>query len=416
MKKKILYIVLGLVAVAVAIMLLTGKAEERKRIPDQRVTLNKKDKNPYGAYLAYEELKYLFREASISASKKEPGEWDSLSNYGKNQALLIISPRFYASEYEMKKLIRFAENGNDVFVSARFLSSEVHDLIGAVSSGINISLQTDENGNNIADKPSFRLLQPPFTEKRSFSYKGLHFHSWFYDMDTTMADKLGTDEMKRTNFIHLKTGQGTLYFHLAPLTFSNYFLLHGDNFAYYENVLSVIPPGTRKLVWDEYFIEKKEYYPDNDDQKDEGSNSLSELFKYKQTKWALLIAIFTLLLYVLLEMRRRQRFIPVIAPPRNDSLDFVKTIGRLYYDRGDHHNLCHKMAAYFLEHVRNKYKIPTGNLDEEFVQKLQFKTGGDEAEIRSIVTFINQLNRTSSVTAKQVTGFYKQLESFYQKA
>lgn len=416
MKKQVLYIVLTFVALAVAVMLLTGKGEERKRIPDQRVTLNKKDKNPYGAYIAYEGLKHLFREASISTSKKEPGDWDSLSNYGKKQALLIISPRFYASEYEMKKLIRFAENGNDVFISARFLSSDAQEVIGASSSEINISLQTDNNGNNIADKPSFKLLQPPFAEPRNFSYKGLHFNSWFYDMDTTIADKLGTDEMKRTNFIHLKTGQGNLYFHLAPLTFSNYFLLHGDNFAYYENVLSVIAPDTKKLVWDEYFIDKKGFYSDNDDEDNEGSNSLSELFKYKQTKWALLIAIFTLLLYVLLEMRRRQRFIPVITKPRNDSLDFVKTIGRLYYDRGDHHNLSHKMAAYFLEHVRNKYKLPTSNLDDEFITKLQFKTGCDEAEVRSIVTFINQLNRTSSVTARQVTDFHKQLESFYQKA
>ncbi len=289
-------------------------------------------------------------------------------------------------------------------------------MIGASSSEINISLQTDNNGNNIADKPSFKLLRPPFAESRNFSYKGLHFNSWFYDMDTTIADKLGTDEMKRTNFIHLKTGQGNLYIHLAPLTFSNYFLLHGDNFAYYENVLSVIAPDTKKLVWDEYFIDKKGFYSDNDDEDNEGSNSLNELFKYKQTKWALLIAIFTLLLYVLLEMRRRQRFIPVISKPRNDSLDFVKTIGRLYYDRGDHHNLSHKMAAYFLEHVRNKYKLPTSNLDDEFITKLQFKTGCDEAEVRGIVTFINQLNRTSSVTARQVTDFHKQLESFYQKA
>ena len=416
MKKQVLYIVLFFVAIAVAVMLFTGKGEERERVPDQRVTLNKKDKNPYGAYIAYQSLQHLFPEAAVSTSEKEPGEWDSLSNYGNKQALLIISPRFYASEYEMKKLIRFAENGNDVFVSARFLSSDVHDLIGAVSSEINISLQTDENGNNIADKPSFKLLQPPFAEQRNFSYKGLHFNSWFYDMDTTMADKLGTDEMKRTNFIHLKTGKGNLYFHLAPLTFSNYFLLHGDNFAYYENVLSVIPPDTKRLVWDEYFIEKKGYYSDNEEGDEEGSNSLSELFKYKQTRWALLLLIGLLILYVLLEMRRKQRFIPIISKPRNDSLDFVKTIGRLYYDRGDHHNLCHKMASYFLEHVRNKYKIPTDNLDDDFITRLQFKTGSDATEIREIVTFINQLNKTASVTAKQVTDFHKQLESFYQKA
>ena len=76
-------------------------------------------------------------------------------------------------------------------------------------------------------------------------------------------------------------------------------------------------------------------------------------------KWAaLLTAIFALLLYVVLEMRRKQRTIPVMTKPKNDSLEFVKTIGRLYHDKGDHKNLCRKMSAYFLEHVRNRYKLP----------------------------------------------------------
>jgi hypothetical protein len=54
-----------------------------------------------------------------------------------------------------------------------------------------------------------------------------------------------------------------------------------------------------------------------------------------------------LLLYVLLNMRRKQRYIPIVKKPSNDSLDFVKTIGRLYFDKADHKNLCRKMASFF---------------------------------------------------------------------
>ena len=71
-------------------------------------------------------------------------------------------------------------------------------------------------------------------------------------------------------------------------------------------------------------------------------------------------------------MRRKQRYIPVVAKPKNDSLDFVKTIGRLYYDKGDHKNLSRKMGAFFLEHVRSRYKLPTGTLNEEFINNSYF--------------------------------------------
>ena len=74
------------------------------------------------------------------------------------------------------------------------------------------------------------------------------------------------------------------------------------------------------------------------------------------------------------------------------------------------------MAAYFLEHIRSRYKLPTGNLDESFVRNLQFKTGVEESEIRGIVSFIKYVHDAPVITATEVMDFHKQLESFYKKA
>jgi len=126
--------------------------------------------------------------------------------------------------------------------------------------------------------------------------------------------------------------------------------------------------------------------------------------------------LFALLLYVLMEMRRKQRYIPVIKKPANDSLEFVKTIGRLYHDKGDHKNLCKKMSAYFLEHIRSRYKLPTSELDEAFQNNLHFKTGVEQEEINGIVSFIRHLDTLDTVSDKQLAWFHKQLETFYKKA
>lgn len=393
-------------------MLLTGENKKEKEF-DQRITLRKRDKIPYGTNIAYQGLSYIFPKASVSANKKEPGYWDSLSTYSEEQALIIVSPQFNANGYEMKKIIRFIENGNDVFVSARTISSEVEDILGIETSPINTSAMKDGTGNPMIDRLYLELTEPSFAERKRFTYDGEKFNSWVVTYDSSTTDVLGVDDLKKTNFIHLKAGRGNLYLHVAPLAFSNYFLLHQDNIKYYENVLSVISPDVKKVVWDEYFLNKRYYYERNDEDK---KGWMSVLFQYPGLKWALLTAMFTLLLYVLMEMRRKQRFIPVINRPKNDSLDFVKTIGRLYYEKGDNVNLCRKMASYFLEHVRNKYKLATGTLDSEFVKKLQFKTGCEEGEIQNIVSVIKSLNVSEKISDRQVADFHKKLESFYQKA
>jgi hypothetical protein len=131
---------------------------------------------------------------------------------------------------------------------------------------------------------------------------------------------------------------------------------------------------------------------------------------------ALLLLIILLGLYILQEMRRKQRIIPAVGKPRNDSLEFVKTIGRLYYEKRDNKNLAQKMAAYFLEHVRNRYKLSTASPGEDFIISLQRKTGQPEDNIRKIVSFINGLDKEETISNEQLAGFHTRLEEFYKLA
>jgi hypothetical protein len=106
--------------------------------------------------------------------------------------------------------------------------------------------------------------------------------------------------------------------------------------------------------------------------------------------------------------------IPPHEKPTNDSLDFVKTLGRLYYDRRDHKNLAGKMGAYFLEHVRSTYKIITHTLDDDFIQSLHVKSGYPQPEIKKIVTKIEQFSEWPNISEERLADFHKSLELFYQ--
>ena len=408
MKKYTPYILALLLAAAVIALFVTGNNENNRKL-DERITLQKKDKIPYGTYVAYNSLRHFFPAAAIYTSRHEPGYWDSLSNYDSRQAYIVITDRFSADKDEMKKLISFAEAGNDVFISARYFSAAADGIFGCTSSSYDLPFFAEDDNE---DSMKISLRHPPFASNITYGYPGKTFYSYFDQVDTATTSVLGYDEKHRSNFIHLRSGKGSFYLHMEPLAFSNYFLLHKNNIDYYEKALSVINPEVTKIVWDEYYLYKKQ--DNRPPQKKQGW--LSVLFRYPALKAALLTAILALLVYVLLEMRRKQRYIPVVSKPKNDSLDFVKTIGRLYYDKGDHKNLCRKMTAYFLEHVRNKYKLSTGVLDEEFINNLKYKTGAEETEIREIVSFIKYIDDAPAIGSNQLAGFHKKLDAFYKKA
>ena len=384
----------------------------KKRSLNEKITLRRQDKIPYGTYVAFRNLPYLFPAASIYTSRAEPGYWDSLSFNDPGQAYIAVTGTFNADEYEMKKLLEFVENGNDVFVSAAAISYDVKEMI--LSKGnpvVTTDFDGDVSGNEMEDSLHIILNSPPFDKKNFYTYPGKKFSTFFNELDTTTAGILGEDKQGKPSFIRLRAGKGNFYLHLAPLAFSNYFLLHKKNMEYYEKALSVINPDVTKIVWDEYYLNKRR----GNENKEGKKGWLNVLFSYPAMRAALLTAILSLLLYVLLEMRRKQRYIPVVGKPKNDSLNFVKTIGRLYYDKSDHKNLSRKMGAYFLEHVRSRYKLLTGNLDDEFVKTLQYKSGAEESTIRGIVSFIKYADDAPVITGNELNDFHKQLELFYQK-
>lgn len=416
MKKYAPYIIALLLTGGVIALFLTGENKKKRKL-DERITLRRHDKIPYGTYVAYKGLAHLFPKAIITTTRDEPGYWDSISATGTKQALVIIAGKFNADEAEMKHLVHFIEKGNDVFISASSLSHSAGDMMNCKLNNSYSSIY-DEKSPARPDSLKLSLLDPPFGGSTQFVYPGKKLDAYFETTEELSTEVLGTDANGQPDFIRLRAGKGNMYVHLAPLAFSNYFILHKNNIAYFEKALSVLDSQTTRIAWDEYYVNKK-FLDDGEGRKkgwfsvlmsaENGNGQRS----FRAAFWVLLLLM---LAYVLIEMRRRQRFIPLVAKPRNDSMDFVRTIGRLYFDKGDHKNLSRKMSAYFLEHVRTKYKLLTGSLDEEFTRKLQHKSGVAEHEIRGIISFIKYLDDAPGINHRQLADFHRQLEDFYKKA
>jgi hypothetical protein len=245
-----------------------------------------------------------------------------------------------------------------------------------------------------------------------FAYPGKINRSFFSDMDTTYTTILGFNEYGNANFLKINyTNGGAIYFHLEPMAFSNFFLLHKNNKEYYDLALSQIPKRVKLVNWNDYF---------RDNNEGKSISTISKSFKWVMSQpalaWSLWILLSLFLLIYLLGTKRRQRLIPLITPLKNSSLDFVKTIGQLYYQKRDHRNLAIKISTHFLDHIRSRYGIPTSHLNEEFVQKLAFKSGVDFSTVDEIVQAIHRISISDSITEMDLLLFNHTLENFYKKA
>lgn len=402
MKKSIPYILGALLAIVILVQIF---APRQKKVSTY-ISFNKKDKNPYGAYVFYEGLKKFFPRAETIVNRSNLFTSKSLQNNHGSKLIVIYLPFFEPDNDELEELVNLANKGHHIFISTIHISNNVKKAF-KISAGYH-NMGAYPAGITGPDTMQVFLSKPVFNPQ-NFTYPGKFIEGDIQNYDTSITRIMGHGDGRQTNFIQLRKGNGTISLHLSPLAFSNYFLLYENNIQYLEKIFSTVPQNTRFVIWDEYFRKGERTSGKSKINRD----WLTTVMKNPYFKAGILLALATLLLYTLLEMRRKQRPIPVIAPPVNDSLDFVKTVGLLYYEKGDHTNLAQKMSTYFLEHIRSNYKIFSQKLDDAYIKEISYKSGVAEALVASIIYDVKNITGGAHVSEERLMILQKNMEEFY---
>ena len=379
----------------------------RKQL-NRRVTLRRNDDDPYGARVAYEGLPWLFPDADVSLYSGGPV---TLTNSDEKKAVIFLSPSVDATPAEVTAAINFAGEGNQIFVSAFRISDTLLHTLG-IRTAYRFHFRDEQ-----MDSMTVGVYSPVDAFYNSFSYPGDSYETYVSSLDSQYTSVLGRDVAGHPNFVRIAyKGGGAIYLQFAPIAFSNFFLLHKKNMGYYENALSYIPATTKHVIWDDYYRYTTRsgrqfsvlQYILGDHSNGTGENVTRGL---AMAFWLLLLLF---LLMYLFDSKRRQRMIPVIAPLRNTSLDFVRTIGRLYFQRRDNRNLAGKMAAHFQDQIRTRYHLPVAVPDEDLVRRLAYRTGYAKEPLQEIVTYIRDLPSKAYVSDDELVHFHRQLEEFYK--
>jgi len=223
--------------------------------------------------------------------------------------------------------------------------------------------------------------------------------NFFLDFDNLLFESLGTNKIGDPNFMAVPFNEGMVYLHCQPLAFTNYHILYGNK-DYVRNVLSYLP--VTNTIWDEYYkpFANHEISP------------VRYILKESPLKFAYLFTLVMILIYMIFGSKRKQRYIKIITPLHNESLQFIKNVGQLYFKSKNHADLAKKKIIYFKEFLRNRYNISQIPIDERGIGKMAYKSGVDEGLVKSIVGKIKYMEIQSYIHQDLLIELHKKIEEF----
>lgn len=390
-------------------LLILFSACSSKRM-NERLSLWRNDKIPYGTKYSFDQLKYVFPESDIEINKLSPvsnGFYD-LNVDSEKSAMISIVPTFKPNDAELRAIMHYASAGNHVLISAFEVSQNVRD-------SLKFTTKYTSGYYNSGDSLILNIRHPSGYDTAKFVYPGRSLDNAVDSLDSKFTTILGFNNEKEPDFIRfdLKSG-GSIMIHFAPLAFSNFFILHKKNRHYYDQVMNYIPANVSTVYWDDYYR-----YHENGKKKgsDDNKNIFSKLGVFLRDdilRWALYLTAILFALIYLFDSKRKQRVIPPVKPLSNASIDFVKTVGRLYFQQHNNRDLMEKLQVQFQDNLRNRYNVRAGIAQEDFAKYLSYRTGYDEASLKKIQDYFMILKDEGPVEDFQLFGLHTELEKFYK--
>ncbi|NIR52258.1 DUF4350 domain-containing protein [candidate division KSB1 bacterium] len=381
---------IGVLAFTVVIALTTWFAAPEPI--DWSASFSNKDKIPYGNYILFSLLPDMFPDQTVATEKRPL--YSVLDDRSiQNTNYVILNTRFAPDKLDTRELLEFVANGNCAFVAAQRFGGKFADSLD-IATSINIIT---------LDSMCVNFVNPELRAPEDYIYRKGTVDFYFSKFDTARTVALGKNSENEINFIKMNFGEGALFLSTLPFAFTNYNVLFRNNSDYIFKALSYLP--VQHTIWDEYYKVGNRI----------SGSPLRFVLSHTSLKWAYYLAFGGIILFILFEGKRKQRIIPVIKPLPNTTLEFTETVGRLYYQKGDHKNLAEKKITLFLDFIRNHFRLKTGRLADGFLEKLSDTSGVSKEEIKELFSKIETVRSKNKITERELIDLHTSMETFYQQ-
>lgn len=333
----------------------------------------------------------------------------------KKSSYVFIGATIFLRDTDYTHLCSFVSNGNDALIVA----SEIPDDLVSKIRGME-SYYGDKFFNAYQSTVTLNFTHPSLRKTGGYWYDYIYNwekeeYRWTYFSDSLLFSsvdivRLGNLNDLYVNFIRVPYGKGSFYFHTDPIAFTNYYLKNAEGLDYAQKVFSNL--SSSDIYWDEF-----SKVPQFSGGGNLGNTETPLRYILSQTslKWAWYVMLGMILLFLLFRAKRDQRIIPVVEQNVNTSLEFIHTIGRLYFMQNDHRALALQKMKLFLSFIRMRYNLQTKVLDKVFIQRLSEKSQIDHNSIEAILSDYKTIENMIDISVEQLTAFHNMLEAFYQK-
>lgn len=355
-----------------------------------------KHKLPYGTYVLRNELDNIFPNTEIKDINIPP--YTFLQDTTKTGTYFFVDDGINFGEDEFNGLLQFVNRGNDVFISTHGINI---DTLNLKTRGIS-SVAYEQ-------KVFFKFYNSGLSTKE-FGFDRNFYNTTFSEIDTLNTIALGktgylNEDNKRVsegiNFIKHPYGKGNFFFHTFPEAFTNYFILKSPNQQYTASLLSYLD-SSKPILWDAYYKTGKSRI----------ASPMHYLLSSKSLKWAYYTVLIGVLFFIVFEGKRKQRYIPIITPLKNQTLAFTRTIANMYYEKSEHKNIAEHKITYLLEYIRTKLHVPTVTINDNFYNYVASRSGHDVANVKKLFEQIEMVHKKNTITQEELIRLNAAIEKF----
>lgn len=373
---------------------------------DRKLSYMKKDKIPYGASALYEMLPFFFPGKKILTN--DLTLFNALKGKPYKQAVfMIINEQFEPDKLDVRELINFVKAGNTAFISANYFSGEFMDTLKFEMDMffnppaiMRRDTAANQKKHGFEQFTKLDLYNPLLRSREGYSFEIMQ-NSYFSNFDTARSILLGSIRQEKINYIKIPFGKGYFYLHSTPEAFVNLNFLKQGNSEYAGKTFAYLKPGS--IIWDNYYKAGK--VPDD--------NRLHVILSHAPLTTAYYLLLFSLVTFILIGIKRKQRIIPVIEPLNNTTLDFIHTVGTLYYQQGMHKQIAEKQIIYFIAAVRSMFRLGPSEDEEAFITRLSDISGVERDKVKALIRYFAYIRSRDRIYEQELFQLNKMIEDFY---
>ncbi|NDV66450.1 DUF4350 domain-containing protein [Bacteroides sp. 224] len=379
MKGNSIYIICILVFLVILFAVEHNRPKKFSWIP----TYSRYDKQPFGSA--------IFDDVVLSSLDTEYTICDHTlyqlaEDSTQNRNVLVVADQLQLGKPDVEAVLSMAEKGNKIMLVASQFGYLLGDTLGfKMHYGyFNIQQFKKYATSFVYNQDTICWQKDAVYNEAEYYLKSQLCYATFYKRDS-LKTALAKKKDGSTIAIKREVGKGEVILVSTPLLFTNYGMLDNNNAALIFRLLTQLK-GAPIVRTEAYGAGATGY---------EDETPFRYILSQPSLRWALYITMAVIVLFMVFTARRKQRPIPVVRKLENKTVEFVKLIGTLYFQKKDHTDLLWKKYVYFAETLRRNIQVDIDNEEDDrrLAQVISDKTGMDKGEIEQLFRNLRPVSR-----------------------